>query len=301
MNRTTYSSPFEAALHVLPEHIADAVLSAAALYGGKCNEIRLCRGGQAYITVQGNNVRTSVICTDADLAQTLSALCGHSLYAHSDTIREGYIFTDTGLRVGVCGRAVCKGGDLEMVSDISSLSIRIPLRCIGAADTLYPFVKTESSVRGMLIWSAPGVGKTTALRELAFLLSGGEQPVRVAVIDTRFELTAGIEGGLMDVFSGYPRDVGMEIAVRTMSPQVVLCDEIAGTEDARAIRKCAAAGVAVVASAHGGTMDDIFSREELRDLIDGGVFPTLAGLYRSGGSILHRITNASGEILPCCG
>ncbi len=299
MNRTTYGTPMQAALSALPEHIADAVCSAAALYGGKCNEIRLCCGGQAYITVCGKNVRTSVICTETDLRSTLTALCAHSLYTHAETIRDGYIFTDTGLRVGVCGRAVCKGGIVEIVNDISSLSIRIPARYIGTADSLYPFVVSEDGVHGMLIWSPPGVGKTTALRELAFLVSGGSHPVRTALIDTRFELSAGIEGGLMDVFSGYPRALGMEIAIRTMSPQIVFCDEIAGQEDAAAISQCAAAGVAVVASAHGGSIEDILTRPELRELISQGVFPTLVGLYRSGTSVLHRITNAAGEILPC--
>ncbi len=299
MTKTAHSSPLAAACAALPKHISDAVCTVTALYSGRCNEIRLCRGGQAYITVQGKNVRTSAVCTDEDIKETVRALCGNSLYAHSDTIREGYIFTQSGLRVGVCGRAVCNAASVERVADISSVSIRIPQRHIGAADDLYPYALTVNGVRGMLVWSAPGVGKTTVLRELAFRLSNGTEAVRTALIDTRYELSAGISGGLLDVFSGYPRAVGMETAVRTMAPQVVICDEIAGETDAEAVRACVSSGVYVIASAHGSSLTGILLRPPLKRLIDEGVFPVLVGLYRSGNSVLHRITNASGEALPC--
>ncbi len=299
MGKAVYASPFEAACAALPTHIADAVCTVSGLYSGKCNEIRMTRGGHAYITVQGENVQTTAICTDDDIRETVRALCGNSQYAHADTIREGFIFTESGLRVGVCGRAVVRGGAVERVADISSLSIRIPQRHVGAADDLYPFVFGDTGVRGMLIRSAPGVGKTTALRELAARLSTGKTPLRTALIDTRYELSAGIRGGLLDVFSGYPRAVGMEIAVRTMAPQVVICDEIAGEADARAVLDCVSSGVAVIASAHGESLEEILRRKHLRQLIDSGVFPTMVGLYRSGGRILHRITNAAGESLSC--
>lgn len=299
MTKTAYSSPLSAACAALPQHIADAICAVTALYGGKCNEIRLCRGGQAYITVLGKNIRANVVCTDEDIKETVRALCGNSLYAHSETIREGYIFTQNGLRVGVCGRAVCSGGSIERVADISSVSIRIPQRHIGAADDLYPYVLRADGVYGMLVWSAPGVGKTTVLRELAFRLSNGPDAIRTALVDTRYELSAGISGGLLDVFSGYPRAVGMEIAVRTMSPQVVICDEIAGESDADAVRTCVSSGVSVIASAHGASLNSILLRPTIKRLIDEGVFPVLVGLYRSGNSVLHRITNASGETLPC--
>ncbi|MBQ8746716.1 MAG: hypothetical protein IJZ08_02485 [Clostridia bacterium] len=299
MTKTVYDSPFAAACAALPAHIRDAVCTLSGLYSGKCSEIRLTRGGYAYITVQGKNILTTSLCTDADISETLRSLCGNSLYAHAETIREGFIFTDSGLRVGVCGRAVVRGGLVERVADISSLSIRIPQRHVSAADALYPYVLSEKGIRGMLIRSAPGVGKTTALRELAARLSSGKHPLRTALIDTRYELAAGLKGGMIDVFSGYPRAVGMEIAVRTMSPQVVICDEIAGEADARAVLDCVTSGVAVVASAHGESLNEILKRQYLRQLVDAGVFPVMVGLYRSDGHVLHRITNAAGETLPC--
>ncbi len=301
MSSVLPKSPLTAALAMLPAHIAEAISAAAGLYGGRCDEIRLCRGGQVYMCVRGENIRTSVICTDLDISETVKALCGNSLYAHSDTIRQGFIFTASGFRVGVCGRAVCRGESVELVSDITSLVIRVPMRYPGAADDLYPYVTSSVKPQGMLIWSAPGVGKTTALRELSVLLTGGGHPYRVSVIDTRFELMAGISDGTADVFRGYPRAVGMEIAVRTMSPQIVVCDEIAGQEDADAVRACAASGIAIIASAHAEDFRALQMRRELRSLIEENIFPTVVGLYRRGGEVCHHITNAAGEVLTCCG
>ena len=299
MTETLNNSPMAAAIACLPLHIRDAIRAVIGLYGGVCNEIRLSLGGQAYITVHGLNILTPEICTKEDIKETVSALCGHSLYAHSDTIREGFIFTDSGLRVGVCGRAVPIGTGSELVREISSVSIRIPHRCIGAADLLYPYVIAPDGPHGMLVWSAPGVGKTTALRELASLLSRGDTPYRTAIIDTRFELSEGLSGGLLDVFSGYPRAIGMEIAVRTMSPQIVICDEIAGEEDAAAVFKCASAGVAVIASAHSGSITDLIKRNDINLLIEASIFKTLVGLYRCGPTVCKKITNASGEVILC--
>jgi len=299
MDKSVHTRALSDALSALPARIADSLRAAVGLYGGRCEEIRLCLGGHAYITVQGRVVRSSAVCTEEDIRKSLEALCGHSLYAHSETIREGFLFTETGLRVGVCGRAVCCAGKIELVTDISSLSIRIPSRHIGAADDLYSLVIGHGAPRGMLIWSPPGVGKTTALRELAVRLSTGSTPYRTAVIDTRYELTSGISGSTLDVFLGYPRSEGMEIAVRTMSPQIVICDEIAGEADAAAVRSCAAAGVAVIASAHAGRTDDLREKPELRSLLDSGVFPLLAGLYRQGNTVRHRITDMNGEATAC--
>lgn len=299
MMRTMKASPFADALSMLPVHIADAACAAAGLYDGRCDEIRLNRGGQVCLTVHGDTVMTGVLCTDGDIKETVKSLCGNSLYAHSDTIREGFIFTASGLRVGVCGRAFCRGEAVELVSDISSLVIRIPSRHPGAADALYPYVTEGEKPRGMLIWSPPGVGKTTALRELAVLLTGGVRPYRMSVIDTRYELMDGIAGGTADVFRGYPRAAGMECAVRTMSPQIVMCDEIAGQADAQAVRACAASGVAVIASAHAESLRMLQSKPEIRELIGEGVFPTLVGLYRQDGRVCQHITNSEGEVLSC--
>jgi len=116
------------ALRYLPERTANAVRASAALYGGVFQEIRLYRGGRTAIVAEGKTVRTDVYCSEKEFDDTVRRMCGNSLYAHADTIRDGYIFTEDGLRVGICGRAVMSGGSVELITDFSSLCIRLSSR-----------------------------------------------------------------------------------------------------------------------------------------------------------------------------
>ena len=78
---------------------------------------------------------------------------------------------------------------------------------------------------------------------------------RLAVIDTRYELSAGLEedGPLTaDFYRGWPRGAGMEAAVRAMSPEILVCDALTGEGDAAAVRAVRGSGTAAVCSVHGG-------------------------------------------------
>jgi stage III sporulation protein AA len=268
----------------LPPPRAAQILACAALCGGGTEEGRLYRGGQAIIVSGAQTYRVGVTVSGEEMDAAVRGLCGGSLYAHADTIREGYLCTAQGIRVGVCGRAVCRDGRITAVEEITSLCIRVPRTMPRAADGILPLLFGEGSLRSILIWSPPGVGKTTALRALALRLGEKEPPLRVAVIDTRFEL-CDPAGTSVDYYCGYPRDAGIAMAVRTMSPDILLCDEIAGEADARAIADAHAAGTAVAATAHAGSREDLLERPALRTLWDARVFSVLVGLRRVEGTV----------------
>ena len=121
------------------------------------------------------------------------------------------------------------------------------------------------------------------------MLTDGRAPYRTSVIDTRFELSAGLEGEYLDIFRGYPRTLGMEMAVRTMNPQFVLCDEIATEADARAVMLCASSGVAVIASAHGSSLADLRRKGPIKELMENNIFHAYVGLQRVDGQVVHLI------------
>ncbi|MBO7170497.1 MAG: stage III sporulation protein AA, partial [Clostridia bacterium] len=99
------------------------------------------------------------------------------------------------------------------------------------------------------------------------------------VVDTRGELYGFAEDALVDVLSGYPKAKGTEIAVRTLSPQVLVLDEI-GSEEARSLRDIVSLGVRVVATAHAATGEELLSCESLRELFSQGLFSYLWDVVR---------------------
>ncbi|MBQ4354859.1 MAG: hypothetical protein IJC71_08205 [Clostridia bacterium] len=262
----------------LPDRLADAVYRTVHTGKMPIAEIRLRRDGPLSLTMgtEQKNYLCGVICTADELTETAQRLCGGSLYAHAETIREGVIVTAEGLRAGIAGRAVIRAGRMESVHELSSVSIRIPHRVKGAGDALGAVVRQYGST---LLASPPGMGKTTALRELIPLLAGGENALRLAVIDTRYELGAGMERSLLaDFYSGWLRAEGMAAAIRTMTPECILCDEIADAADCAAIRTAAASGVMVVASAHASSMDTLCRNAEIRKLLEDGIFGCVCGM-----------------------
>ena len=110
-------------------------------------------------------------------------------------------------------------------------------------------------------------------------------PLRFAVIDTREEICPlAFFGGSVDVFSGYPQGVGIEVATRTMAPQLILCDEIGNEQDAGAILKAQNAGVPLVATAHSRNFEDLKSKKSLDSLLAAKVFRYCIGIARAEGT-----------------
>ena len=284
---------------LLPQRVITALLSGDGGNGGVVEEIRLRAGRAASLTVDGKNVMTSVVLTERELTDILVGMCQGSLYAFDQTIREGYITLPRGIRVGVAGRAVCEEGRIIGVCEISGLCIRIPHvhRAVGReiCRLLRGLNQGRNAPQGLLIYAPPGEGKTTLLRGVAAGLAGedGHPPLRTVVVDTRGELFPEIEGqGLcLDILRGYPRARGVEIATRTLSAQVILCDEIGDTDEALSLISNHHGGVPLVATAHGGSVKELLRRTGLRLLHEARLFGAYVGISRDGrGDFAYRVT-----------
>ena len=268
---------WESALRFLPERIRCAVMQTGR--GGEgVEEIRLRAGGLCTLTVSGRNVSCGVTADREEIAAAAERLCGGSLYAHADGIREGVITAESGIRAGIAGTASPENGGVRSVRALTSLCLRLPHRRPGAGDPILPFVRRGESV---LVWSPRGMGKTTVLREAAAVLAGPDELRRVSVIDTRYELAAGPDGPLTaDFYRGWPRAAGMEAAVRTMSPEILICDELSGAEDCAAMERVRTAGVTALCSIHaGGTREAV-----CHPLVRAGLFSVLCGVLSASRS-----------------
>ena len=257
--------------------LAESIRNAVPWFREIPEEIHIRLNKAVVLTVAGKNRVLSRICTEEDMQRSLQLLCDHSLYSQIETIREGFISTSDGLRIGVCGRAVVENGKVTVVRDISSLCIRLPHRYPDSVAEIYEVLAGNSFRDSILVYAAPGKGKTTVLRELALRLANPPKPNRVVVIDTRYELGSILaEAQMMDVLAGYPRNTGMEIALRTMAPEYIVCDELASEEDRLALLRCAGCGVRLCASVHAGSLAELRHKTVLKDI--GHLFQWYYGL-----------------------
>ena len=284
---------------LLPPYLTAALMNAVRGRGGTVEEIRLRADRRASLTVSGENIMTEVVLREPELAAILDRMCGGSLYAYSQTIHEGYVTLRGGVRVGVAGHAVCEEGRIIGVRGVSGLCIRLPHAHGSVGLPVCRLVRAlnsgETEPRGILIYAPPGEGKTTLLRGVAAGLGGmdGRPPLRTVVVDTRGELSFDIDGeGLcLDILRGYPRARGVEIATRTLSAQVIVCDEIGDTEEAMSLISSHHGGVPLIASAHGGSIRELLRRTGIRLLHEAHLFGAYVGIRRDGhGDFIYRVT-----------
>lgn len=202
-----------------------------------------------------------------DLNFVINSASRYSPWAAS-TISQGFITSAGGHRIGIGGTFSCRNGIVENLRQMSSLCIRVARDFIGIG-------KIASAVQGsVLILGAPGWGKTTLLRDMVRCFSENES---TSVIDERGELFPDglIRGKKMDVFQGCPKQIGIEMALRTMRPSCIAVDEITAHNDCRALINAANCGVRLVATAHAASVKDFRTRTVYRPLIEHYVFDTL--------------------------
>ena len=282
-------------LELLPYRLSDAIRRELRIYGmGElCEEIRIRRGRMSSLTLSGGiNLPLDVSLSHDEMENAVDRLCGGSLYAHSDTIKKGYISLPCGVRAGIVGRAAVENGRIIGVSDISGICIRLPHFAKVDPGLVCGLLRELKFSSGVLIYSPPGEGKTTLLRNVAAELSRGKDAVRVCVVDSRGELEFGlmVRNIYADVLSGYPKSLGIEIALRTMNAQLIICDEIGNDDEIGAICSAANGGAALLASAHASDISGLMAKRNIKALHDAGVFGAYVGISRQGGEYRYEIS-----------
>lgn len=258
-------------------------------------ELRLRLGTYSCLCRGGETVPLGTVLTPAEMDRIVNSLCGGSMYAHRDTLRRGYLTLRGGIRVGVCGEMREEGGQTRNICRVTSLIFRIPRPHAVPTDTVCRLLCAAHPGRGTLIYSPPGIGKTTLLRALIVALASPPYRLRLAVIDSRRELAAcGTDTACgAEWLCGYPKGEGIEIATRTLAPALIVCDEIGNEEEAAAICAACNAGVPLLATAHGADVVGLLRRPALRRLHRQGIFGSYVGLSRpAGGELRQRVTRA---------
>ena len=261
---------YEQACEFLPHRLKSLALSLPDKQKERVEELRLrvmhpltVLTGEGELNAAPDGIASLV--KAEDLEQMLGAVTEYSRYACIETLRQGFLPLRGGFRLGVCGSAVVREGEVNNLKDI---------------------------------------GKTTLLRDLVRVLSLGDsehRALRVAVVDERCELAVCCKGrpqmelgNHTDVLSLCPKAVGIPMVLRGMNPQVIAVDEITAAEDIRAMCLAANCGVGLLASIHAASVDELHQKPLWRELLRARVFRRCIVIRSNGGARSYEVGD-----LPC--
>ena len=226
----------------------------------------------------------------AEIEEIFVKMCGYSVHSLTDNIAEGFITLDGGIRVGVYGTAVVRDGKIASVRSIEGLNIRIPGEYCGCAAPIYNRL-FHGRMCNTVICGAPMSGKTTVLRDLCRLISDKDQK-KLVVIDERSEMSGYNLGINTDVLKNYPKASGIEIAVRTLSPDIVVCDEIGSVEEARELCTLVNCGVKFIVTMHCSELHELKRRPQYALLSEAGAAEACVFLNNKNFAVKKILTEA---------
>lgn len=275
----------EEIIKYFPPNIAQILYNAInqnARIKQEAQEIRIRVERPIIIKLRNLDVMIEYKINQSEILQILERICENSIYAYKRQICEGYITIKGGHRIGLTGSAVIENGEIINIKYVTSLNFRIARQVLNCSNKILGQVLNlkEQTIFNTLIVSPPGKGKTTILRDAIRRISNGIEELNFkgktcGVVDERGEIVAMYRGipqndvGIRtDVIENITKSKGMKILIRTMSPEVIACDEIGTKEDAEAISEALISGVKGIFTMHGSNLEDIKSNPQINKLIE---------------------------------
>lgn len=297
-------------IRILPEKIGNEIKN--FIREGNIQEIRIKVGKPIILILSNEEKILDCITTNDEVKGILVKISNYSLYAYEEEIKQGYITIKGGHRVGIAGECVISNGEIKTIKNISSLNIRISKAVVGSSKKIMPIITGGDRIYNTLIISPPKCGKTTILRDIAKNISNGMYTVglkgkKVVIIDERSEVAACYNGvpqmdvGIRtDVLDNCLKKTGMIMAIRSLSPDVLICDEIGTLGEVEALNMAFNSGVNIVVTVHGFDIEDIYSRKVFKELIDESIIERVVVLSsRKGAGTIERVYKIERGEIKC--
>lgn len=273
INRFFYKEENLNILEYFPNKIVQAILNSINEKEIETlEEIRIRVSKPIILKLANKEIIVEYIVTTQDILEIVEKITENSMYSYQQQICSGYITLKGGHRVGISGNVVMEENKVINVNYIYSLNFRIARQIIGVAEKVVNEVLKNDEVSNTLIISKPGAGKTTILRDLIRIIS---KTKTVGVVDERGEIAAMYKnepqndlGIKVDILSNISKNLGIKMLVRSMSPDVIVADEIGSKEDIEAIKYAVTSGVKGIFTAHANNMEDIKKSPILKELLD---------------------------------
>lgn len=228
--------------------------------------------GENGITVDKDN---AMLPTAKEIENIIFLACESSIYAFNEEIKQGFVTLNNGVRIGLCGEVVMDKERIKTIKNFSSLNIRFPHLVKNCSLNVLQYLYTRESVLNTLILAPPGAGKTTFIRDLCTHFSDRNIARNITIIDERGEICAMqngqaslYAGEFIDVYTGGNKADNIANAIRTMSPEVIVLDEISTTKDSKALLNLVGAGVRFLATTHCANMEELSYKPILREFLE---------------------------------
>lgn len=291
MERRECETRYELAAAILPSRLRRIAMELPETDKRRAEEFRLRAGHCLSVLLPEGERSLEAIVTTEELETLCDIAAEFSRYASIETLRQGFLPVRGGFRVGLCGSAVVKDGEVTNLKQISSAVIRISREQKGIAQAVAPRLFRDGRFVSTLLLSPPGGGKTTLLRDLVRQLSQGEgvPPQRITLIDEREEIAVMYRGQPQmdvgprtDVLSGCPKALAIPMALRAMNPQIIAVDEITVREDIAAMAAAAHCGVRFLATIHADGRQELGRKPLFSQLLKARVFEKAVTIRREG-------------------
>lgn len=283
--------------YILPQSIRNLIEKIKEL--DKLQEIRIKINKPLSIYADNKEIVANYIVTKEDVKIILQRISNYSIYAFEEEIKQGYITIKGGHRVGLCGSCVIDNQKVRTIKNIASLNIRICREVIGCSKKIMPYIIENNRVMNTILISPPKCGKTTLIRDISKNISDGIRILdlnfsgrKVCIIDERSEIGGCYDGvaqmnvGLRtDILDNCLKSEGIMMAIRSMAPDVIVCDEIGTYKDVDSILMAMNSGVNLITTIHGYGVEDLYKRPIFKDILENQVFQraiVLSGLNGIG-------------------
>lgn len=215
-------------------------------------EIRIRENRNILVKTDHQRVFLDYKASKVDIEHIIRVATRNSLYASEDEVRKGFL-KYKGIRIGLAGEVVTEYNKLLTFKNFTSLVLRIPHEIIGVAGKLN--INYEN-FHNTLVISPPYGGKTTLIRDIARILS---QKHDTLIIDEREEIYNDnfTFGQNLDIIKDAPKEMVLEGIIRSLSPEIIILDELLPKRDLTVIEEITRCGIKVVASLHGSNFEII--------------------------------------------